>query len=153
MNLNCHFFMTYCMNKAKWKKPFLTSQGRKARKASGKRVSANMRNKVRRGAASFIFYMSGGEKPTPGTATGSSLSPSYHPGNEQEPTPDSGGPSTLDILLGSSSEPSALDRREEELIQENLEIRKGALADGEGISGVRKAVELDFNVNKSTNSN
>jgi len=32
MNQHCHFFMTSCMNKAKWKKPFWTSQGRKAGK-------------------------------------------------------------------------------------------------------------------------
>lgn len=44
----------------------------------------------------------------------------------------------------SSSAPSALDERTEELINTNLEKRKGALADGQEVSEVRQAVEKDF---------
>lgn len=45
---------------------------------------------------------------------------------------------------GNGSEPSALDQRKDELILGNLEKRKGSLADGQRISGVRRAVEGDF---------
>lgn len=47
---------------------------------------------------------------------------------------------------GEKSEPSALDQRMEELLTENLQKRKGALADGQEIAEVRQAVEDDFQI-------
>lgn len=53
--------------------------------------------------------------------------------------------SSVDQASG-SREKSALDQRKEELIMENLQERKGDLADDQRVSDVRKAVEADFDV-------
>lgn len=42
--------------------------------------------------------------------------------------------------------PSALDERKEELIQDNLQKRKGALGDEQEVSEVRQRVEHDLNI-------
>lgn len=46
----------------------------------------------------------------------------------------------------SSSAPSALDQRKDELIQANLLQRKGDLAEGQEVAEVRQAVETDFGI-------
>ena len=48
----------------------------------------------------------------------------------------------------SSSAPSALEQRTNELIQENLKERKGDLGDGQRVSEVRQGVEQDLNIEK-----
>jgi len=42
------------------------------------------------------------------------------------------------------SAPSALDERTDELLEENLELRKAAPADGQKVPEVREAVKQDF---------
>ena len=46
----------------------------------------------------------------------------------------------------SGSQKSGLNRREEELLEENLEKKKGKLGDGQRISDVKKDVEKDLNI-------
>lgn len=43
---------------------------------------------------------------------------------------------------------SGLNQRAEELINKNLSIRKGALAEGQEVSDVREDIEHDFQVEK-----
>jgi hypothetical protein len=50
----------------------------------------------------------------------------------------------------SSLAPSALEQRAEELIEDNLKARKGALGDGQEVSEVRQAVEQDFQILNKT---
>lgn len=54
---------------------------------------------------------------------------------------------SVEAALGEpSGENSALDQRKEELITENLHLRKGALGDGQEVSKVRQEIEKDFHV-------
>lgn len=59
-----------------------------------------------------------------------------------------GGRTSYDESFDSSSAPSALEERRNELIQENLKDRKGDLGDGQRLSEVRQGVEHDLNVEK-----
>lgn len=57
-------------------------------------------------------------------------------------------PNMMNPSDDSSSAPSALEERTNELIQDNLKDRKGDLGDGQRVSEVRQGVEHDLNVEK-----
>lgn len=50
------------------------------------------------------------------------------------------------VVANIESEPSALEERTEELIITTLQERKGALGDGQEVSEVHKALEMDFQI-------
>lgn len=55
-------------------------------------------------------------------------------------------PNMMNPSDDSSSAPSALEERTDELIQDNLKERKGDLGDGQRVSEVRQGVEDDLNI-------
>lgn len=65
---------------------------------------------------------------------------------EQLAGESSGSEAHSEPSADSSSAPSALDLRKDELIQANLRLRKGDLAEGQAVAEVRKAVETDLGI-------
>lgn len=69
------------------------------------------------------------------------------PAGSTEDLSEEVGDSNLDQTSSSeSSDQSALDQRASELILENLKKKKGALADGESLAEINRAVKSDFNI-------
>jgi hypothetical protein len=96
---------------------------------------------------SLIFHMlTSGEIPVGNGMLPVGTPGASNPGESSSTFPVEAEGEGAEAARGEEAEPSALEQRAQELLQENLEERKGALAKGQEIPQVRKAVEEDFHV-------